>query len=392
MKSSKSYHPNKSVTPRALLVAHFKKSAAWLMVIATTLALAWPAPAGQPFGPGGKRGVETMTVNLYIGGGTDRILALDPNDPTYLNNLIATVTGIYYEILTSQPAVRLDGVASQIAAQMPDIVAVQEASLIRNQSPGDLVVGGTNPATNVVADYLEILVDLLNARGAHYAVASTGAEIDIELPMFNLQSGNYDDVRLTDREAILVRTDLPRGQLRVTHPQSGNFTNVIQIPSLGLSVLRGWCSVDVFIRGEVFRYICAHLEQETVPQLQVAQAKELLGGPAKVCLPVMLCGDFNADALHRDGSVAYDNFIRAGFRDAWAETHRRNLTGGLTWGHDELLADPTLKFDRRIDFVFYKGGSFLPERSDVVDLWLGRSTLPLWSTDHAAVTAEFLLR
>src|SRR5947199_9222729 len=187
---------------------------------------------------GGKRHVDMMTINLYVGGGTGRVLALNPADPGYLTNLVATVTGIYYEILASQPPVRLQGVADEIATRMPDMVAVEEASLIRTESPGDLIIGGTNPATHVVLDYLQILVDALAARGARYAVVSTADEIDVELPMFHLQTGAIDDVRLTDRDGILVRTDLPPGQLRVSNAQHGNFRNVIRISSIGLSVLR----------------------------------------------------------------------------------------------------------------------------------------------------------
>jgi endonuclease/exonuclease/phosphatase family metal-dependent hydrolase len=392
MKRQESYQIKGTETRRVRFGALLQKPAALLLLIATAFALAMPAAAGQPLGPGGKRGVETMTVNLYIGGGTEAILALDPTDPNYLTKLVTAVTGLYYEIVASQPYVRLAGVADTIVARMPDIVAVEEGTLLRNQSPGDLIIGGSTPATNVVFDYVQILIDSLAARGAHYAVVSSSEEWDVEMPMLNLQTGGIDDIRQTDREAILVRTDLPRGQLRVSNPRDGNFTNVIVIPSIGLSITRGWCSVDVFIRGEVFRYLCTHLEEETYPQLQVLQAKELLGGPAKICLPVMLCGDFNADPLHRDGSLAYDNFIRAGFRDSWVDTHWRNLAGGLTWGHDEFLADPTTLFDRRIDLVFYKGFSFVPTRSDVVDMRLGRSEHPLWSSDHAAVTAEFLFR
>src|SRR3954462_2633580 len=164
-------------------------------------------------GTGGKRGLDTMTVNLYVGGDAGRVLALDPSDPNYLTKLVATVTGVYYEIVQSQPETRLQGVADQIAARLPDVVAVQEASLIRNQSPGDLVFGGTSPATNVVFDYLQLLVDKLEAKGAHYAVAASTDELDVELPMLNLQTGSIDDARLTDRDAILVRTDLPLGQL-----------------------------------------------------------------------------------------------------------------------------------------------------------------------------------
>ena len=370
------------------------RTKAWLL-IAATLAVSWSALAGQPCGPGGRRGVETMTVNLYIGGGINRIVALDPTDPNYASELVATVTGVYYEIVASQPNVRIGGVADAIAARLPDMVAVEEATRLCHQSPGDLMIGGSSPATNVVFDYLQILVDALAARGAHYAVASTSDEWEAEMPMFNLQTGSIDDIRQADREAILVRTDLPQGQLHVSHPQNGNFTNVIVFPAIGLSLARGWCSVDVRLRGEdfrYFRYICAHLEEETAPELQILQAGELLAGPAKTRLPVLLCGDFNADPLHRDGSLVYDSFTAQGFRDAWTVVHRNNPAGGLTWGHDEFLADPAASFDRRIDLVFYKGCSFVPIRSEVVDLPLGRSEPPLWASDHAAVSAEFLFR
>jgi len=390
MKMIEKYRGVKSATGR--LFQHTVNVTRLSMVCALLAAgLLVPAASAGPACAGGKRGIETMTANLYIGGGINRVVALDPTDPDYLTKLVSTVTGVYYEIAASQPDVRLGGVADAIVARMPDIVAVEEATLLRNQSPGDLIVGGTSPATNVVFDYVQILLDELAARGAHYAVASAADEWEVEMPMFNLQTGSIDDVRQTDREAILVRTDLPRGQLRVSNPQDGHFNNVIVFSSIGLELTRGWCSVDVCARGQVFRYICTHLEEETAPQVQLLQAKELLCGPAKTFLPVLLCGDFNADPLHRDGSTAYNKFSGAGFRDAWADTHRRNPAGGLTWGHDELLADPGVTFNRRIDFVFYRGCSFVPTRSDVLDLWLGREEPPLWASDHAAVDAEFVL-
>src|SRR5258706_315943 len=84
------------------------------------------------------------------------------------------------------------------------------------------IFGGATPATNVVFDYLQMLVDKLAASGAHYAVAASTDELDVELPMLNLQTGTIDDARLTDRDAILVRTDLSPGQLRVSNPQTGH--------------------------------------------------------------------------------------------------------------------------------------------------------------------------
>ncbi len=363
------------------------RSLAGLLLLAGLLASATAARAATP-GIGGKRGVDTMQVNLYVGGGIERILALDPTDPGYPTNLIATVTGIYYEIVASQPPIRMQGVADQIKARMPDLVSVEEASLLRVESPGDLIYGGTNLATHVVYDYLQLLVDALKARGAHYAVASISDEIDVELPMMNLQTGTIDDARLTDREAILVRTDLPPGQFRATHPQSGHFTNVIAIPGTGFSVLRGWCSVDVFVRGQNLRYVCVHLEDEAAPQIQILQANELLAGPANVNLPVLLVGDFNADPFGRDGSLAYGLFPAAGFTDTWAALHPNDLTSGLTWGHDEYLADPSVLFNRRIDFVFFRGAGFVPMQANVVDMRLARLAPPFWASDHAALAVQ----
>ena len=367
----------------------WKRFATLLLLVAAVTTFAAPMPA-QPTCVGGKHDVDVMIVNLYVGGDIGRVMGLDPTDHDYSQNLVAAVTGVYAEIVASAPPVRLQTVANQITKRMPDIVAVEEASLVRVQSPGDLIVGGTTPATNVIYDYLQMLVADLKARGAHYKIVSTANEIDVELPMMNMQTGTIDDVRLNDREAILVRADLPPGQFRVSHPQSGNYANVI--PALGLFVERGWCSVDVSIHGRDFRCLCTHLEEETAPQLQALQVQELLAGPAKTSLPVILLGDFNTDPLHRDGSFAYDLMPAAGFGDAWAKTHPRTPTLGLTWGHDEYLADPTTLFDRRIDLVFYRGKGLVPTDAAVVNLTTGLMRPPLWASDHAAVVAEFMLK
>jgi endonuclease/exonuclease/phosphatase family metal-dependent hydrolase len=344
--------------------------------------------AGTSESNGNTADLDTMTVNLYVGAGTERVLALDPADPGYLSNLVFTVTGIYYEIAASEPGLRLQQVADTIAARLPDLVAVQEASLIRLQSPGDLISGGSIPATNIVFDYLAILTDALAARGASYRVASVREELDVELPMFNLSTGTFDDARLTDRDAILVRADLPPNHLRIRHTDSGTFSHVLQIPSIGLTVKRGWCSADVSLFGRDFRYICTHLEEETSPTLQNQQALELIDGPAHTQLPVLLCGDFNSDPLHRDGSFAYDTLVGENLRDAWAARHPASPAGGLTWGHDETLSDPSALFDRRIDLILFSTGDFTPSAAEVLDMATNQALPPLWASDHAAVFAR----
>jgi endonuclease/exonuclease/phosphatase family metal-dependent hydrolase len=160
---------------------------------------------------------------------------------------------------------------------------------------------------------------------------------------------------------------------------------------IGLTLWRGWCSVDVATRGEDFRYICTHLEEETAPEIQRLQGQELLSGPANVRLPVVLVGDFNADSLGRNGAVTYGDFIDAGFNDAWLAVHRHSPAGGLTWGHDDLLADPSHPFSWRIDLILYRGAGFVTTGADVLDPRLHRAQAPFWASDHAAVAADFLI-
>jgi endonuclease/exonuclease/phosphatase family metal-dependent hydrolase len=108
------------------------------------------------------------------------------------------------------------------------------------------------------------------------------------------------DVRLTDRDVILARTNLPDSKLRRSNEQMGNFVKYASFP---LPLLRGWGSVDVTLRGQTIRFINTHLEPEStdpaVNVIQVAQGNEILSGPANTYLPVILVGDFNSRA---DGS------------------------------------------------------------------------------------------
>jgi endonuclease/exonuclease/phosphatase family metal-dependent hydrolase len=245
----------------------------------------------------------------------------------------------------------MQGVTDAIAAQMPDIVAVQEATLLRNQSPGDLVLNGTTPATTVVFDYLELLVNALDARGAHYAVAATTYEWDVELPMLNLQPGTIDDVRQTDRDAILVNR--PAAQSVAVSIAEWPFHERVSVSGDRPGVVHGWCSVDVFVRRQTSATF-THLDDEC-SQLQFLQGLELVGLLSSVNLPLILAGDFNADPFHRNGTQTYDVFVAAGFSDAWAATHPDDLGGGLTWGHEEFLADPATAFVWQLDHVFYRG-------------------------------------
>jgi endonuclease/exonuclease/phosphatase family metal-dependent hydrolase len=329
-------------------------------------------------------------VNLYVGSEFSSITTLDPTDPNFPAKLVAGVATIYGKILASNFPKRADFLAQQIVAQGPDLVALQEVSLIRRQSPGDSVIGGRIPATNVQLDYLAILLDALERHGGHYAVVSQIQDTDVEVPLATSLS-TFDDLRLTDRDVILMRTDLPPGQLRTSNPQGSNFAAYVPLP-IGVNVLRGWCSIDVHLRGRSFRLINTHLEDVVpapLPNIQGLQAAELLLVPARTTLPIVLAGDFNSDANGHYSSATYALLTtQGGLTDAWSVA--RPGEAGLTWGHDELLLNPAVPFSLRLDLILYRGGLFEANSAEVVDPLIGPPP-PLWFSDHAALFASIAI-
>mgnify|MGYP002411361076 CR=1 FL=1 len=215
-------------------------------------------------------------------------------------------------------------VAREIEAAAPDLIGLQEAELILVQSPGDLLSGSSTPATEIVYDYLEILLDELDRLGLCYEPAAIGVQTDIELPAAT--STGYDDIRLVDRDVILARCGVQTSRPRARHfkvnlvvPVGGLGSPVAWVP-----IVRGWQEVDARIGLRTFRFVNTHLEPAVLPQvgaIQLAQAKQLLIELADERLPVVLVGDFNSAA---DGSTTktYALLTHSGFMDAWRSPAR----------------------------------------------------------------------
>jgi endonuclease/exonuclease/phosphatase family metal-dependent hydrolase len=145
----------------------------------------------------------------------------------------------------------------------------------------------------------------------------------------------------------------------------------------------------VTLRGQTFRFINTHLEQEgPFSPIQVAQGNELLSGPANTSLPVILIGDFNSRA-DGTGTQTYGNLIGAGFKDAWSATHPGEL--GNTWGHEANLLNTTVNLTQRLDLVLFRNTSSVTPNlcaldADVVgDELSDRTPSGLWPSDHAGV-------
>ena len=211
----------------------------------------------------------------------------------------------------------------------------------------------------------------------HYQVLAETRNTDVTVP-----SSTGFNVRFLYRDVILARK---KTGLKFSNFQSKNFQARLPIPVGGQSVpsISGWASVDVNIFGRKFRLVNTHLQPFSDPaslQVHLAQAEELLTGPAATELPLVFIGDFNSPS---DGTgIAYNNFINAGFNDAWKIEGKGD---GLTCCQDADLLNLISQLFVRIDLILFRG-NFSVKIVDVVgEEQEDRTPTALWPSDHAGV-------
>lgn len=335
----------------------------------------------------GAEGPTVMTRNLYLGANLDPIIgAPSPQAVPFI------AAQVWAEVQATDFPARAGGLADEIVRARPHLVGLQEAVLYRTQSPSNLLTGGTSLATNVVYDFVALLLDSLDARGASYVVASSTDVFDVQVPVATGGPIPLIDVRISDREVILARSDVA-----TSNPQGGVFMARLNLNVGGaggppISVTRGWTSVDAMVRGHTFRMISAHLEVQSFAPIQIAQGAELIGIATASPLPVVLVGDFNS-AADMTQTPTYANLLAAGFEDVW---HRQGHPG-YTCCHEKDLLNERSTLDQRLDIVFLRGfdrtgrGS-IGARVDVTgDQPRDRLASGLWPSDHAGVVATLRL-
>lgn len=347
-----------------------------VLVLAATSYLA-ACDASDPFGGDDpSRDIRLMTRNVYLGADIFSIV-----DAQTSAEVVAKVTAAWAAVVASDFPERAKVLAAEIAAADPHLVGLQEVSLYRLQSPGDLP--GLVPATDTVYDFLAILQQELSALGLAYDVVVESRNADVEMPLAN-QSGGLDDIRMTDRDVILVKSEVDW-----TDPQHARFTErylVLVAGALPVPFFRSWTSVVATIGGRTIRFVNAHLETQVDPTVQEAQAQELIGLLQGETRPVALVGDFNSPA-DNSGTVSYQRFGQASWEDSWT------TSGGFTCCHAADLRNDTVDLDERIDIIFRSPADF-----DVVDIQVvgdelaDRTPAGLWPSDHAGVVATLRLR
>jgi hypothetical protein len=329
-----------------------------------------------------------MTRNLYLGADLDPVFAASATGDG--RAIVAATTTAWQNVKATNFPERAGAIADEIERSQPLLVGLQEDSMFRT-GPPDSITGNLTPNSEQVEfNYLELLLQELDQRDLHYAPVTITTNTDAENPGFTAP-GVLEDIRLTDRDVILARPDGPKPAL--TNKQADNFEARASVPigtTGNLDLLRGWGSVDVTLRGQTFRFINTHLEQEgpfsdhPFNQVQVAQGNENLSGPASTSLPVILVGDFNSWA-GGGGTDTYSKLIGAGFKDTWSATHPSEP--GNTWGHDADLLDTTVNLTQRLDLVLFRN-NLCAFKADVVgDELKDRTPYGLWPSDHAGLVA-----
>lgn len=317
-----------------------------------------------------------MTQNLYLGANLKPLFGKSGLD------LISAAAAAYAHVVQTDFPDRADAIAKEIAAERPEVVGLQEVALWQE---------GADPAHLATTyDFLTILLNALADHGASYRAVAVGAHFSGALPIGIAPDGTLTPwVGFTDRDAIIVRTDLAASEFSWSNATAQNFQRTFDVPLGGatIKIPRGWTSVDVRFQGRSYRIAETHLEaySETVRD---DQAAELLGSLEASPLPVILAGDINS--LPTDTAGPYGLFAGAGYVDSWVQA--MDGDPGFTAGQpDDLNCTLPSTLDHRVDYILHDDDPALravPRTGDVVGDSPNDCTAtdpPLWPSDHAGV-------
>jgi endonuclease/exonuclease/phosphatase family metal-dependent hydrolase len=316
-----------------------------------------------------------MTQNLYLGTGLQDAFAASS-----WSELETAGSHAWATVLATDFPTRAAALAADVVRARPDVVALQEVTLWRGRTPGDVLRHPAPDATDVVLDHLAILQAALRARGVPYTAVATSTGADLEFPRRG-PGGEPADVRLTDRDALIVRSDVAG---RVRNPMHGRYSAQLDDPFLGGPVrsTRSWTSIDYRAGpATTVRIVTTHLEVGGPGTVQERQGEELRALVVASPYPVIALGDLNAPP----GSTTYRT-LTAVLSDAW--TAARPADPGWTCCQDPSLADPVGREHTRIDLVLTSGTWPVSSISRTGERPFRATPPPLWDSDHLGVTAR----
>jgi len=341
------------------------------------------AVAAQSVNSNKDRVLKVMTRNMDAGSDFYYVIIAAQNPSSTQQDILTAITQTYLEMRASNIPRRAVGIAAEIAKTRPDLIGLQEVTVL---STGPYL----KPPTVVVDSALEVLLRSLGERGLHYAPVAVQKNAQVVLPAFGEEG--LIDVGLIDYDVILARTDLPVSEFKLQNVQQGHFsegaTLNFAVGTTSIPFLRGWISVDAKLRGKSYRFVTTHLETFS-PDYQAAQTNELLAGPLNTDLPVILAGDLNSDAHTPSwaSGPAFEILTAADFQDVWSRIYPSEA--GFTWPLHLEDSGYNIGPPQRIDLILTKGKDIRPRGiartgTNAID--------GVWSSDHAGVVSSLVLR
>lgn len=350
------------------------------LVVALVLVAA-PAGAGAATRPPVPSRATVMTYNLYLGAD------LTPLFGASGTALITAAGTVYGHVIQVDFPDRATEVARLIAEKAPDVVGLQEVALWKTAPATLTALGPVCPDASAFAtsvDYLTTLRAKLALTGHPYRAVVVSSNFSGTLPISFTTCASF-----TDRDVILVRSDVPPWALSVGDTDSGTYEAGMNVPlnDTFIKVPRGWAWADVTVGRKTFRFFDTHLEAYA-NGVRDAQAAELTEVMAESPHPVVAVGDFNTTPSESSG--AYGILAGSGLVDSWPEA--MGTAPGYTSGQSDDLDNVPSQISHRIDLIWHSGGRAtlraVRGSGDVVgDAVTDMTTTvpPLWPSDHAGV-------
>jgi endonuclease/exonuclease/phosphatase family metal-dependent hydrolase len=358
----------------------FARSFAMILLVAAVLLCTLTASAANPIT------VTVMTRNMYYGADLNPVIAATDQE-----SFTAAAAGVMEQLTKTTFADRAARLADEIAATNPNLISLQEVSLWRS---GPIMAP---PATDILYDQLDLLQSALAKRNLHYAAVAVQNLLDAEAP---IPSAGID-VRITDRDVMLARMDLPQAAFDIDNAQAHRYKALWQVgsPLLGqFGIPEGWLTADVTVQGVKFRFVSTHLEStcacgSDAQTAQEAQADELVAALADSGLPVIVAGDFNSNAESGpEQTASIQKFITAGFVDAWRAANPG--APGLTWPLFVADLSSAAPMSERIDLVLTRGLKNIgfSRGLQVISAQRTGMTPGAWASDHAGLVVKLQLQ
>ncbi len=360
------------------LIRSHRKVTLWKKVILLFVLFSY---GSIPFADDGRDSetISVMTQNLFMGTDFPELTAVRNFD-----EFVQAVTITYRNILATQPKQRMAAIAQEIAKLKPDLIGLQEASILRT--------GPTNfPATvaiHVEVDMLKtLLTELENLKISYKPVAILNG-LDSQAPGIE-----GFDVRFTVQDVLLVRTDRLKKDFKLSDTVAKSYqSQLIVDTAVGpVTNVAGYVSAVIKYKNQKYRFVTTHLAVPfiagvSVPFAQSSELVEFVSASSKT-IPTVLVGDFNSSANDPlDPTFAtYTNLLGAGFNDSWLSIHP-DVPGFTCCQAPDIKNDNSL-LSYRIDLILNRG-------LEVINAKLvGNKTsdripkINLWPSDHAGVFA-----